>query len=221
MIRVFCGFDRREEPGLHVFVSSVLRHATAPVSFTPLTSHGMKQGSNEFTLSRFLVAKFCGFSGRAIFCDGSDMLALADIAELDSLFDPRYAVQVVKHPSYISLHERKYIGTEMECPQSNYERKNWASVMLINCEHKAWREVHKHVVESIPLKVLQFFFLHDELIGELPTDWNILIDENQDSTAPKLLHWTAGVPHFEHYASAKRSDLWFEAQRAAWQARRT
>lgn len=220
MIRLFCGFDQREEPGLHVFMSSVLKHTSQPVSFTPLTSQGMKQGSNEFTLSRFLVAQLCGFSGRAMFCDGSDMLALADMAGLDQYFDPRYAVQVVKHPAYISTHRRKYVGTPMECDQSNYSRKNWASVMLVNCEHPAWREVGKHIAESPPLKVLQFAFLSDELIGELPSNWNVLIDEGQDDPAPKLLHWTAGTPHFPYYAFAQRASSWFAARDIAWQEQR-
>jgi hypothetical protein len=220
MIRLFCGFDQREEPGLHVFVSSVLHHASVPVSFTPLTSQGLKQGSNEFTLSRFLVAKLCEFSGRAIFCDGSDMLALTDFAELDALFDPRYAVQVVKHPEYLSLHERKYVGTELECNQSNYARKNWASVMLVNCAHPVWKGVRKFIVEAKPLNTLQFSFLADELIGELPAAWNVLVDEAQENAGAKILHWTAGVPHFSHYASAERAEDWFAARDIAWQERR-
>jgi hypothetical protein len=43
-------------------------------------------------LSRFLVPWLCNFKGHAIFADGSDMICLADIAELDSLFDPSKAV---------------------------------------------------------------------------------------------------------------------------------
>lgn len=221
MIKLFCGFDRREEPGLHVFISSVLHRASKPVAFTPITSMGLKQGSNEFTLSRFQVARLCRFSGRAIFCDGSDMLALADLADLDSLFDSRYAVQVVKHPAYISQHRRKYVGTELECDQSNYSRKNWASVMLVNCEHYAWKEFQKYLVEAEPLGVLQFKFLDDELIGSLAPEWNVLVDEGQDHEDARLLHWTAGIPHFPHYSGAKYAESWFAARDAAWQERRS
>lgn len=220
MIRLFCGYDQREEPGLHVFVSSVLRHASAPVSITPLTSHGLSQGTNTFTLSRFLVPALCEFEGHAIFCDGTDMLALADIAELDALFDPRYAVQVVKHPAYVSSHRRKYVGTAMEVVQSNYMRKNWASCMVINCAHRAWHDIREQVLRRPPVDVLQFTFLDDSVIGELPPEWNVLVDEGQELDAMKLAHWTCGIPHFSHYANAKFSGLWFAARDAAWQERR-
>lgn len=216
MIKLFCGFDQREEPGLHVFVSSVLHHATKPVSFIPLTSQGLKQGSNAFTLSRFLVPVLCNFKGRAIFADGTDMLALADLAELDSLFNPQYAVQVVKHQPYISNHARKYVGTPMECKQSNYLRKNWASVMLINCEHPAWVLIQKDLQTFSPLQILQFKFLDDEQIGGLVPEWNVLVDEGQDVEEPKLMHWTAGIPHFPHYRTAKYARSWFTARGIAW-----
>ena len=213
MIRLFCGFDRREGIGLHVFMSSVLAYATQPVSFVPLSSLGFAQGSNAFTLSRFQVAAMCGFKGHAIFCDGSDMLALDDIARLDGLFDPNYAVQVVKHPTYVSVHERKYVGTEMEVPQSSYHRKNWASVMLVNCEHHAWQRASEYLANGDMLGILQFSFLSESEIGDLPSQWNVLVDERQYDVGAKLLHWTAGIPHFPHYANAPRALDWFIAER--------
>lgn len=217
MIRLFCGFDRREEPGLHVFISSVLRRASRPVNFIPLSSQGLSQGSNEFTLSRFLAARFCDFRGHAIFCDGSDMLVDDDIARLDALFDSRYAVQVVKHPDYESLHTHKYVGTELWTEQSNYSRKNWASVMLINCEHPDWMALTCALNSTKKLDVLQFRFLQDEAIGELPAKWNVLVDEGQEARDASILHWTAGIPHFAHYKDAAHSARWFEARDFAWQ----
>lgn len=210
MIKLFCGFEKREEPGLHVFISSVLHHASKSVSFIPLSSFGLPEGSNSFTLSRFKVAELCGFKGHAIFADGSDMLSLADIVELDNLFDSSFAVQVVQHPQYTSLHERKYIGTEMESIQTNYERKNWASLMLINCAHPAWRWAALEMKRGKEIQsFLQFTFLDDEEIGSLPAKWNVLVDEGQDHDGAKLLHWTAGIPYFEHYSKAPRAADWF------------
>lgn len=194
---------------MYVFISSVTRRASVPVSFVPLGAHGLAQGSNAFTLSRFLVASLCDFQGRAIFCDGSDMVMLADIAELDALFDPRYAVQVVKHLPYISRHKRKYIGVEsMECEQTNYWRKNWASVMLINCEHEAWPRFTANVGGARKLDTLQLSFLPNDQIGALPLEWNVIVDEGQLSEDAKLLHWTAGVPFFETYRDAPSADVW-------------
>lgn len=209
-IRLCCGYDHREAAGYAVFASSVIRRATKPVSITPLASMGLPMGSNTFTLSRFLVPALMGFKGAAIFADASDMLCLTDIAELESLFDPAYAVQVVKHPDYDSLHPRKYVGTDMECDQSNYSRKNWASVMLMNCAHPAWRGIsHQQLAGRPKLHFLQFQNLLDSEIGELPTEWNVLVDEGHATEGAKVLHWTAGLPSFRHYRNSRRSGDWF------------
>jgi hypothetical protein len=215
VINLFCGYDEREAAGFHTFVHSVVSRASQPVSIVPLASMGLKQGSNAFTLSRFLVPQLMGFEGHAIFCDASDMLMIGDVAELDALYDHTKAVQVVKHPPYQSQHARKYIGTPMECEQSNYDRKNWASVMLMNCGHQAWRDNAEFLTHLPPLHYLRFAGLHDGEIGELPPEWNVLIDEGQDDAGAKLLHWTAGIPRFAHYQNARRSQDWFREFEAA------
>lgn len=215
MIDLFCGYDAREAIGFHVFVASVLKLASVPVAIHALDAKGLPQGSNSFTFSRFLVPHLMGFKGRAIFADACDMLMLADIAELDSLFDPQYAVQVVQHPEYQSLHARKYVGTEMECEQSNYSRKNWASMMLINCEHPAWAGMTpQRICNAKPLELLQLGFALTNEIGSIPDQWNRLFDEGQSVDAAALGHWTAGTPAFAHYETSPGAELWF-AQRDA------
>lgn len=215
MIKLFCGYDPREAVGFHTFQQSVMKRASKPVSFIPLSSMGLPDGSNNFTLSRFLVPYLCGFKGHAIFADACDMLMLGDLADLVSHLDPAFAVQVVKHPEYESAHARKYIGTELECDQSNYPRKNWASLMLINCEHAAWTGVTpEFIANSSALELLQFQFLAKGEVGELPAEWNVLIDEGQDDTNAKVLHWTAGIPTFKHYRNARRSKDWFAEHEA-------
>lgn len=208
MIQLFCGYDEREAVGFHVFVHSVIKRATTPVSIIPLAAMGLPQGSNSFTLSRFLIPYLMGYQGTAIFADASDMLMLGDIAELAGMYDERYAVQVVKHSDYISRHQRKYIGTPMECEQSNYPRKNWASLMLINCGHEMWRSVNPaFLAQSYAVNTLMLSHCSDA-IGELPDCWNRLIDEGHSLSDAKILHWTAGIPAFEHYRSSPGSDAW-------------
>lgn len=210
MVNLFCGHDEREAVGWHVFAYSVIKHASKPVQITPLASLGLPEGSNSFTLSRFLVPWLMGFKGHAIFVDAADMLVLSDIAELDALFDPKYAVQVVKHPDYQSQHARKYVGTEMECEQSNYSRKNWMSCAIFNCAHAAWFGLTPRAITLMqPLELLQLQSLLDDEIGELPPEWNVLIDEGQERDGAKLLHWTAGLPTFKHYRNARASKDWF------------
>lgn len=215
MIKLFCGYDPREAVGFHTFCQSVMKRATAPVAFIPLSSMGLPSGSNNFTLSRFLVPYLCGFKGYAIFADACDMLMLGDVADLIGHIDPTFAVQVVKHPEYESAHARKYVGTEMECGQTNYPRKNWASLMLINCEHPAWMGVTpSFIADSAPLELLQLQFLAKGEVGGLPPEWNVLIDEGQDDSGAKVLHWTAGIPTFKHYRNARRSQDWFAEHEA-------
>ncbi len=211
MIHVFTGYDPREAIGWHVFTHSLLRHASKPVSLHRLDACGLQQGTNAFTLSRFLVASLMEYQGRAIFFDAADMLMLGDVAELDAMFDPSCAVQVVKH-NYHTRHQRKYVGTDMESPNIDYPRKNWASAMLINCAHSCWRGLDAEAIASKSrLELLQLRGIGP--IGALPREWNVLADEGQSLDNARVLHWTAGIPAFPHYAKAPGADLW-HAERA-------
>ena len=209
MLTIFCGYDERESVGFHVFVNSVLSRSSVPVAFVPIVNNGRREGSNRFTFTRFLVPHLMGYKGRAIFADAADMICLSDIAELDApLNNQLHAVKVVKH-SYKTKHKIKYIGTEMESPNIDYERKNWASFMLIDCEHPAWMTMTPQSIETwTPLDLLELRFLIDAEIGELPSEWNRLVDEDQPVEGAKILHWTAGIPGFKHYADAPGADLW-------------
>jgi len=209
-LRLFCGFDRREAMGYAVFCHSVIKRSSVPVSFVPLCSMGLPEGTNNFTVSRFLVPWLAGFQGWAIFCDAADMLMQGDIAELYALRDERYAVQVVQHPDYKTRHSTKYRGTSMECPNSNYPRKNWASVVLFQCGHPDLQCLTPEYLASAPIKwLLEFGFT--DAIGSLAAEWNCLVDEGQ--SAGKVLHWTAGVPGFEAYRDAPFADLWHDELR--------
>lgn len=222
-IQLFAGFDEREEVGYHAFCSSVIHRATVPVSITPLSlgtvqrlyGEGHRDGTNGFIYLRFLIPYLMNFEGFAIFCDGADMVVDADIAELAALYDPYKAVQVVKH-DYRTKHPRKYVGTAMEAPNGDYPKKNWSSVMLINCSHYAWREMTPERVASLPGGYLhRFEFIPERFIGELPVEWNWLADEYGPNDRAKLLHWTAGIPGFKHYRNAPHADKWFKANAKA------
>lgn len=90
----------------------------------------------------------------------------------------------------------------------NYPRKNWVSVAIFNCEHPAWQSV-----EATGFSLLELKFLPDELIGELPDEWNRLVDENQSVDGAKMMHWTAGVPAIDHYRDAPGAGSWHVARR--------
>ena len=209
MIRLFCGYDEREAIGFHVFVHSMLEHASQPLQIIPLAARGMPQGSNAFTYSRFLVPYLCDFKGHAIFMDATDMLMLADVAELDALFDPQYAVQCVQHPTYRTRHPIKYKGTSMQCPNRDYARKNWASVMIMNCEHAYWHAVNPKTLETAAgLAMLKFGGLSPSEVGALPDKWNRIVDEGQPVDGAAVLHFTAGIAAFPAYRNSPGADLW-------------
>lgn len=223
MIQIFAGFDEREEVGYHAFCSSVIHRSSEPVSITPLNlknfnrfySNVQTDGSNAFTYSRFLIPMLMGYKGWAIFADGADMICAADIAELWAMRDESKSVQVVQH-NYKTKHPRKYVGTKMESANDDYPRKNWSSLMLINCAAPAWGLITPLSISSKAGSYLhRFEFIEAQHVGELPIEWNWLADEYGENKDAKLLHWTAGIPGFKAYENAPMADVWrVESKRA-------
>ncbi len=221
-IPLYVGFDQREAAGYHAFCQSVIERASVPVQFIPLHKpmlegfDGQRDGSNAFIYSRFLIPWLMQWKGHAIFLDG-DMIVKDDIAKLWALRQQHAfntAVCVVKH-DYKTRHERKYIGTSMETGNADYPRKNWSSLMLWNCGHRANMRLTPDVVASSPGSFLhRFQWLADEQIGSLTAEWNVLVGE-QDTAGASLLHYTLGIPGFEHYARCDASEHWHRAHKNA------
>lgn len=210
MIPIFIGYDPREAVAYHVCSNSLIRHSSQPISISPLALNILKDykethtdGSNHFIYSRFLVPHLMSYKGWAIFIDG-DMLLRSDVAELWNLRDETKAVMVVKH-DYKTKKLEKYLGSKNE----DYPRKNWSSVILWNCEHPANQVVTPSFVQnSTGAQVHRFTWLTDDLIGELPKEWNWLPDEYGSNTQAKLLHYTLGTPSFHDFATTPMSDEW-------------
>ena len=210
MINIFIGYDHREAIAYHVCANSIIRHSSKPVSLTPLALKNMQDyeekhtdGSNQFIYSRFLVPHLMGYKGWAIFMDG-DMLLRDDIEKLWALRDESKAVMVVKH-DYKTKMTEKYLGSKNE----NYPRKNWSSVILWNCEHPANSVVTPEFIQTATgAQVHRFTWLDDNLIGELPIEWNWLPDEFGANQEAKLLHYTLGTPSFHDFATTPMGDEW-------------
>jgi hypothetical protein len=157
----------------------------------------------------------CDYAGAAIFADGADMVCRDDIFKVMREFDDSFAVQVVKH-QYTTRHKIKYVDTYMECPNPDYERKNWASLMLINCSHPRWRQCSPGNIGGFEtLDLLQFKFLEDDEIGGLPVEWNWLCQEDGDNPDAKIIHYSAGIPGFPHYADTPMAEVWRDAHARA------
>ena len=210
MIPIFVGFDPREAVAYHVFTNSVIRHSSKPVSISPLAlknlegySENHSDGSNQFIYSRFLVPHLMGFEGWAIFADG-DMLLRSDLNELWELRDESKAVMVVKH-DYETRRSIKYLGS----PNQNYPRKNWSSVVLWNCGHELNKRLTPNFISnSTGAELHRFTWLPDEVIGELPIEWNWLPDEFGQNSDAKLLHFTLGTPCFFQSGDEPMANEW-------------
>lgn len=211
MIRVFVGFDSRETVAFNVLSYSILRRSSVPVSISPVllsqlstvfTRERHPLQSTDFSFSRFLTPYLSDYEGWSIFMD-CDMLVLDDIAHLWAKRDSRYAVQVIKH-DHRPTETRKFLGAE----QVAYAKKNWSSVMLFNNDR--CRNLTPEFVNSASgLELHQFKWLeNDDLIGELPGEWNHLVGYDAPRANPSLVHYTTGGPYFSEYENCEYADAW-------------
>jgi hypothetical protein len=141
----------------------------------------------------------------------SDMLALGDVSELFHLPMDGLALRVRKHE--YNPTETVKMGGKV---QTQYPRKNWSSLMLMNCaELGVWT---KEVVETQSGAWLHRFEpIDDAKIGDISEEWNQL---DHISGKCKLLHYTSGGPWLPGCEDADHADLWhsyreeYEASRA-------
>lgn len=211
MIRAFIGYDPREAIAFSVLAYSIHVRSSQPVCIAPLMLSQL-QGvltrprhplqSSDFSFSRFLVPYLSGYEGWSMFMD-CDMLMRDDIANLWSLRDEQFAVQVVKHDHRPS-EKTKFLGEK----QTTYDKKNWSSVMLFN-NAKCTRLTPAYVNSATGLDLHQFKWLGDErLIGDLPPHCNHLVDYDAPTRAVSLAHFTVGGPYFPEFADCAFADEW-------------
>jgi hypothetical protein len=229
MIEIIGGWDEREAIGYSVAEFSAIRRTTQPIIFQPLMQkalrykqyywrpHEIRDGklwcpiseapmSTEFANSRFLIP-WIAKTKFVLFCDFADMLFVADPAELFALAQDRYAVMVVKQ-HHVPRGTVKMDGQE----QTQYERKNWSSVVLWNIDHPANGRLTLEMVNTLPGRDLhRFCWLTDIEIGELPAEWNYLVGKDHvRDTPPKLLHYTEGIPTMPGYEDGPWADAWLQ-----------
>lgn len=228
MLTVYIGWDPAETEAYKVAEHSCIAKSSQPVRVIPLKAHELYQWrllwrpvefsgplmrdhlssapqATQFASSRFLVPSLHK-SGWALFID-CDMLFLDDVAELFSYADPRYAVMCVKH-NHQPKETKKMGGHE----QTAYQRKNWSSVMLWNCDHPSNNRLTVEMINSWPgLLLHRFAWLKDEEIGELPAEWNWLVNVSPKPKQPKLAHYTLGGPWIAKWKKQPCDNLWLEA----------
>lgn len=204
MLRIFIGVDSRQPVAFNIAQASIWRHASVPVSITPLVLGTLpieRRGLTEFSVSRYLVPWLCNFEGHALFIDG-DTLCMGDIAELP--WDSEDAVSVVNHDTVTKL------GKEVDV---RFERP---SVMLFNCA-KCTELTPEFVATGKP-HTLSWALPR---IGYLPREWNYLVGYDTGGKA-KLAHFTMGLPIFEEtrndeYAAEYAEAMEYAGSTCSWQ----
>lgn len=224
-MKVYLGWDAREQEAYRVAEKTLLSTSGCtpePLNEERLAAVGLLRrsvdrrgglfydlpsnahASTEFAVSRFLVPILCQ-QGWALFAD-CDVVFLEDVRALMALADPSKAVQVVKH-------HHQQDGVKMDGqPQVSYSRKNWSSVMLINCDHPANRRLTLQDVNERPGRDLHaFYWLHDDEIGSLPAQWNWLVGVQEKPADPCIAHFTLGGPWIPDREPQQHDDLWMSA----------
>lgn len=230
--RVYVGYDSREADAFRVAVWTLKKRSSVSLDVRPLLlphleavglywrKHERRDAqlwdvisnapcSTEFSLTRFLVP-YLG-QGWTLFCD-ADFLFRADVSELFALTDPAYAVMCVKH-----RHEPAETEKMDGQAQTAYPRKNWSSLMLVNCAHPANKWLTPAVVNATPGRDLHALcWLKDDLIGELPREWNHLVGVDPHDPDAKGVHFTLGTPDMPGYADQPFADEWRAALGEIW-----
>jgi len=208
-MKIYIGFDPREEAAFDVAVESL--HRVAPdLQVTPLDDQLLRaQGlywrpvdhrsgqdyditSNEQTSTRFKCTRFLtpllAQTGRALFVD-CDVVFCSDPREMVS---EAYgaAVSVVKHKQ-APLAPWKMVNQS----QRPHPLKWWSSVMLFDCSHPANQRLSlRDVNERTAWELNNFYWLHDNEIGELWQGWNWLVDVQPRPQPLHIAHMTLGGP---------------------------
>lgn len=217
MRNVFVGYDSKQDIAYQVCKHSLLKHSSN-IAVQPIVKHWLEEqnvysrpldpkSSTEFTFTRFLVPFLNEYQGWALFCD-SDFLFLDDVNNLFDQADDRYAVMCVQHNYTPKASVKMYNKT-----QYVYPRKNWSSLMLINCAHEKNKTLTPEFINNPQLTgqyLHRFSWLSDEHIGSLDHKWNWLSGyyKEENGATPSAIHYTDGGPWFDNYRYCEYSDIW-------------
>ena len=221
-LRVYVGWDSREDIAYQVCKQSILDHASVPVKVIPLKQDDLRKkgiytrsvdqlASTEFTFTRFLVPYLAGYTGWALFID-CDFVFLDDVKKIFDQADDKYAIMCAQH-DYTPKE-----GTKMDGQvQHVYPRKNWSSMMLINCGSYTNGVLTKDLINNetkTGAYFHRFSWVPDAEVGELSHEWNWLVGwykEPKDGK-PKALHYTEGGPWFKEYENCEYALEWYKAK---------
>ncbi|HEX2869670.1 MAG TPA: hypothetical protein VHP33_00410 [Polyangiaceae bacterium] len=215
-LKVFVGYDNREDIAWQVCRHSLLRHAQAGLEVYPIKQQSLRElglytrpldatASTEFSLTRFLTPYLAAHDGWTVFVD-CDFLFTTDVRKVVAGLDRSKAVHVVQH-DYTPANRVKMDAQV----QTTYPRKNWSSFMLFNNAHPVVKALTPDVAnQASPAFLHRLQWIpEDSLIGALPQTWNFLVGEYpKPAELPHAIHYTNGGPWFENWKQVDYGDLW-------------
>lgn len=241
--QVYLGWDSREVEAFEVAEHTLRQNASGPVNVIPLKLPRLEHArlltrprekrvdgkvvvgqaargalmwdvisdapmSTEFAVSRFLTPLLAQ-AGVAIFMD-SDVIVMGDVYQLQEQAERQdhLALWCVQHQHNTGP------NTKMDGQaQTYYQRKNWSSVMVFNCDHWSNWALTLDMVNILPGRDLHAFkWLHDRLIGKLDPEWNWLVGVQEKPPEPKIAHYTLGGPWLPNWERREHDDLWLSAR---------
>lgn len=210
-MRVYIGYDPRDELAFRACVSSLREHSSIDLNIYPLKDYELRRlgiysrpysveasgqkidgienrpFSTEFSFTRFAIPVFDESDDWVMFCD-ADFLWREDVRKLlDELSNSNY-LMCVKH-KYEPDEKVKFDGMS----QKKYWRKNWSSLMMMR---PARLPVTKELLNTADGMFLhQFQFVKDGgKIGGLSNKWNWLEGWPNNDVKPAAVHYTRGTP---------------------------
>ncbi len=223
-LKIYVGWDSREDIAWQVCRHSILRHASGDVEIHPLKQPSLRElglytrdadtAATEFSITRFLTPYLAAHDGWSIFVD-CDFLVSRDICEIHDLLDGDKALFCVHH-DYTPANTVKMDGKQ----QTVYPRKNWSSFMAFNGAHPHVKALTPEVVNGQgPAYLHRFAWSDDASIGALPLEWNFLEGEYpKPARRPICVHYTNGGPWFDDWQDVDYGAEW-RAERDLYEAR--
>ena len=167
--------------------------------------------STEFSFSRFCtipLARLMGISGWVMFCD-SDFIFRNDVSQLFEYCHgyPDKALMTVQFDWQPEEGAVKMDGRL----QSQYSRKLWSSLMMINMNHPSNSKLTTEVVNTASgTRLHNFFWLDESEIGSLPKQWNWIEGISDPNTVPAGVHYSHGLPTHPNYINCQYSTEWWK-----------
>ena len=216
-LKIYIGYDSRESIAYHVAKHSILKNTKMKIDIVPIKQDDVrdqgiywreedKLASTEFTFTRYLIPHLNEYKGWALFID-CDFVALDDVKKLFDQRNDKYALMCAQH-DYTPKPGVKMDGKQ----QTVYPRKNWSSMMLINCGHPENKKLDLNLInnpKTTGAYLHRFSWLDDSLIGKLSHEWNWLVGwyKPEDGT-PRAIHYTEGGPWFKNYRDCEYNEQW-------------